>query len=601
MEDYRSKLRSAKNQAKESSKPNKTVTKKKERTTKSERTKEEDGLEDKCKEKGKPKTQFIQTNLESYFPPSPYGKSRQETYGDRFIPSRDRDIVRDFQIMEPSFLTGQSSSIHASSSNKTVKPTSRIDAFFRAELFDDLSAVDEYISPDSPSRTPRRVFHYTTNKPNTMNHDFNSLLYATIPTPPSLSSSTSSSSRAVVQPTVNRKKKQTRSSSSSSSSSNQSHLSSLPSTFIHSAGNHQRQTSFFIDSPNSSLFQTTPISEAGRRILSVPDRLNRSINSTPIKILDAPDLKDDFYLNLVDWGTNEMLAVGLGTSVYLWNANTSRVTKLCDLVSDYVASVKWSPAGSLLCVGSENGKVILYDTETLRKVRVWRAHHARVGTLAWKSNVLSSGGRDHLIFHHDVRSSSSYFRKLTQHSHEICGLKWNPEGTMLASGGNDNDVLIWDSHHDSLLHRFSHHKAAVKAICWSPHKRGVLASGGGSMDKTIKFWNAISGTLTSSYDTGSQVCNLIWSKRSDEIVSSHGYSNTEAKLSNQVIVWKADKMQKLATLTGHTSRVLYMTMSHDGSTIVTGAGDQTLRFWDLFSSVESIRPNAPKDRQACLR
>lgn len=37
--------------------------------------------------------------------------------------------------------------------------------------------------------------------------------------------------------------------------------------------------------------------------------------------------------------------------------------------------------------------------------------------------------------------------------------------------------------------RFSNHCAAVKGIAWSPHNYGVLASGGGSADKTIKFWN----------------------------------------------------------------------------------------------------------------
>jgi cell division cycle 20-like protein 1 (cofactor of APC complex) len=41
-------------------------------------------------------------------------------------------------------------------------------------------------------------------------------------------------------------------------------------------------------------------------------------------------------------------------------------------------------------------------------------------------------------------------------------------------------------------------------------------------------------------------------------------------------------MEKIATLTGHTYRVLYLAMSPDGSTIVTGAGDETLRFWNVF-------------------
>lgn len=35
-------------------------------------------------------------------------------------------------------------------------------------------------------------------------------------------------------------------------------------------------------------------------------------------------------------------------------------------------------------------------------------------------------------------------------------------------------------------------------------------------------------------------------------------------------------------MTGHTYRVLYLAMSPDGSTIVTGAGDETLRFWNIF-------------------
>ena len=38
----------------------------------------------------------------------------------------------------------------------------------------------------------------------------------------------------------------------------------------------------------------------------------------------------------------------------------------------------------------------------------------------------------------------------------------------------------------------------------------------------------------------------------------------------------------MATLTGHTYRVLYLASSPDGSSILTGAGDETLRFWNVF-------------------
>lgn len=41
-------------------------------------------------------------------------------------------------------------------------------------------------------------------------------------------------------------------------------------------------------------------------------------------------------------------------------------------------------------------------------------------------------------------------------------------------------------------------------------------------------------------------------------------------------------MKKVATLTGHSMRVLYLAMSPEGENIVTGAGDETLRFWKVF-------------------
>jgi len=48
-------------------------------------------------------------------------------------------------------------------------------------------------------------------------------------------------------------------------------------------------------------------------------------------------------------------------------------------------------------------------------------------------------------------------------------------------------------------------------------------------------------------------------------------------------------MEKLATLTGHTFRVLYLAMNPDGSSIVTGAGDETLRFWNVFPKARSSK------------
>ena len=340
-------------------------------------------------------------------------------------------------------------------------------------------------------------------------------------------------------------------------------------------------------------FNLSPVSSMSRqRVPRFTDRCKRKIAKVPTKVLDAPSLQDDFYLNLVDWSSQNVLAVGLGNCVYLWSAATSKVTQLCDLTEteDVVTSVAWSEGGRHLAVGSSRGEVQLWDASNQKLIRVMGGHSARIGALSWKqsssggaptsnsSSLLASGSRDRLIHLRDPRSDSPYEMRLSAHKQEVCGLKWSfDERSMLASGGNDNKLLVWDiKKHTSPVHTFSEHTAAVKAITWSPHQHGLLASGGGTADRCIRFWNCLTGHGINCIDTGSQVCNLAWSKNCNEIVSTHGYSL------NQIVVWKYPSMQKIATLTGHTYRVLYLAVSPDGSTIVTGAGDETLRFWQVF-------------------
>ena len=88
-----------------------------------------------------------------------------------------------------------------------------------------------------------------------------------------------------------------------------------------------------------------------------PVKAARKIAPNPFKILDAPGLQDDFYLNLVDWSSQNILAVALESAVYVWNATTSTVSELCDLADsgDQVTSLNWSAKGGHLSVGTKSG------------------------------------------------------------------------------------------------------------------------------------------------------------------------------------------------------------------------------------------------------
>ncbi len=100
-----------------------------------------------------------------------------------------------------------------------------------------------------------------------------------------------------------------------------------------------------------------------------PRKAFRHIPQTAERTLDAPDLLDDYYLNLLDWSANNVLAVALGNTVYLWDATTSSIEEL--LVVDEegpVTSVSWASDGKYLAVGLNNSVVQLWDSQSLRQV-----------------------------------------------------------------------------------------------------------------------------------------------------------------------------------------------------------------------------------------
>lgn len=337
--------------------------------------------------------------------------------------------------------------------------------------------------------------------------------------------------------------------------------------------------------PREGYQNSTRVLYSGNRPANpaLPERPKaRHIPQQAERVLDAPELLDDYYLNLLSWSTNNVLAVALGHSVYLWNATTGATEELCHCqeADDYITSVSWVEEGSYLAVGTASSQVQLWDADATRQVRSMRGHTARVSSLAWNNHILSSGGRDSIIFNHDVRVADHIVATLRGHEQEVCGLSWSPDGSQLASGGNDNLLCIWDAHTSSTTESpkflLDQHTAAVKALAWCPFQRNVLASGGGTADRCIKFWNTQNGACLNSVDTNSQVCALVWSKTEKELISSHGFSQ------NQLCLWKYPSMVKVGELNGHTARVLHLALSPDGTTVGSAAADETLRFWRVW-------------------
>jgi WD40 repeat protein len=296
-------------------------------------------------------------------------------------------------------------------------------------------------------------------------------------------------------------------------------------------------------------------------------------------------LSDDFYTSVIDWSSAGYVALALAKDVHIFDPSTHGSLQLDTGVEELVSSVRWSEDGQHLAVGLESGSALIYDLALRRFIRLLRPHAQRVLAADWSGSVLATGSRGGDVVFSDLRIKQATVGALSAHAEDVCGLAFSSDRASLATGGGDHLAKVWDLRETSeARHTLYDHAGAVKALAWSPHQRGLLATGGGSSDRTLRLWetSAALAHCRSVVDTGSQVTSVAWSRTSSELATGHGYNM------HSVCLWSAPTLAKVADLKAHEGRVLGLAVSPDGSLLASvGVGAEPeqsrLWFWDAFS------------------
>ncbi|PWN45631.1 WD40 repeat-like protein [Ceraceosorus guamensis] len=385
-------------------------------------------------------------------------------------------------------------------------------------------------------------------------------------------------------------------------------------------GNGQRILSFSAVAPPSLSAPDTHARYAATKPKALPTSLTaggkRKIAHTPIKTLDAAGADDDFYGNTLHWSARNMLAITLSSVVYVWNADTGDATSLFSLdeqnervgggADARVRSLRWDAEGNHLAVGTDSGHVQIWDVNGQQRLRTLKPHaeggadNTDMLASAWACDgTLSTGYSSGLLRDHDVRMRESLIRDLDNaHSGAVCGLAWRGDGALLASGGNDNVVQVWDRRMDAPKMRKTNHNAAVKALAWCPWNDSLLATGGGLADRAIHMWNTSSGSRLHSIQTQHQLVGLHWSLAYREICSVGGDVNTVTGYERRgaISVWAHPSLANITTIESpHESKaVRHSTLSPDGQTLATIGDDDNLKLWTMFETSEEVAKDALK-------
>jgi RNA polymerase sigma factor (sigma-70 family) len=313
-----------------------------------------------------------------------------------------------------------------------------------------------------------------------------------------------------------------------------------------------------------------------------------------------------------------LVAGGWDSRLRLWDPVTGRELRQIETPENGVYSLAYSPDGKLLAGGCTVGVVCLWDAASGEEVRRLRDHKGEVRGLAFSADGMRLATGDTAA----VRLWDPRTGKLlhTWTGADSCSLAFSPDGTLLASGGRDCIVRVWEIASGKKLHELrGRHDNGVQSVVFAPDGKVVVSSS----SNRVLCWDVatgkkIEGILPSargdcvrfspdgkSLAADSQEREIrdirLWdwpsgkekSKLSGPADHLHslafspdGKQLAVASSESAVHLYDLDTGKRLTYGPGHQERLVSVDCSPDGKLIATAAWDGTVRLWDAQTGKE---------------
>lgn len=266
------------------------------------------------------------------------------------------------------------------------------------------------------------------------------------------------------------------------------------------------------------------------------------------------------------------------------------VSEETSVIPSEIIDISYDSTAGILVSVSNNGMIVFWDITSLEApVMIASQLLGRTNCVAFnqEGTILAAGGDNQTVTLWDISLPLALknMGKLTAHSGPVTSLVFGLDGNTLASGGADGRVILWDisdplsaKKKDELIG----HSNSVESIAISPDGR-IIASG--DFNKIIILWNNFSESIplqNTKLSAHIGAVNSVAYRPDGKILASGGGDKV-------IKLWDVSDPSRplvISTMTGAMNSISSLTFSPDGKFLAAGDTDFNLHLWDVSDATQ---------------
>jgi WD40 repeat protein len=283
--------------------------------------------------------------------------------------------------------------------------------------------------------------------------------------------------------------------------------------------------------------------------------------------------------------SNKIVSGSWDSTVKIWHSQTGKCLKTIPGYSNWIWSIATSSDRSTLISGSQDYQIRIWNlTRNLIngkcRHRVLSGHQGWVLSVVLSPNeqIIASSSEDGTIKIWEL-ATGKCLHTLKGHQGRVWSVAFTPDGQTLISGSSDCTIKLWNLSTYQCYRTLTGHDNAVLTVAVSPipipptplSKEGIIASGG--YDETVKLWDITTGQCL---HTMTEATNWVWSVK----FSPDGLNLAAAVFDSQILVWDVPTGKLKATFAEDNDSTIAVDFSPDNQIIASGS-NQTITFRSL--------------------